>query len=121
MAVYKIPLTATTSPSTRQETSFDGVSYLLTVRWNERESNWYLTIEDLEGDIVAASIKLVEGVALLRHFKIYDVPQGFLCVFNNTDSGVDPGRDDFSAENSVLLYIDDAEVNPPSTGTATEV
>jgi hypothetical protein len=63
-------------PSFTQETDFDGTTYVLLFRWNTREEAWYLTLSTIDGMVIAASLKLVPGAALLRHIPETPRPPG---------------------------------------------
>lgn len=61
----EIPLVADPTSYTL-ETILDGASYRLTVRWNARDSSWYLHLEDVAGVLVVGSLKLVADWPILR-------------------------------------------------------
>lgn len=50
-------------------TELDGVTYGLTFRWNDRVEQWCLDIEDGEGTLIVAGIRVVIDTPLLRRYQ----------------------------------------------------
>lgn len=114
-----IPLKASNA-SYQVETVLDGTSYILTVRWNFRESSWYLHIETTDGVVVVGSRKLVPGSRLLRYVVGTARPPGELVLVDTMDAGGTPGFDDLGAR-YVLVYGTGEEMHPASVGSAVVV
>lgn len=120
MAVYEIPIDGT-YPSFIQEVELEGTSYRMEFRWNARESEWYLTLRDIDDVVLAGSRKLVTGAGLLRLVHAEDRPPGDLFVVNTIGDGQSsPGRDDLGSK-LVLVYLDEEEVATARTATVTEL
>lgn len=102
--IYVIPITAS-DPSFRQEVALDGTTYQLQFRWNDRDSEWFMGILDLDDTWLLAPVRLVEGMPLLRHIADFDNrPPGellFLGVATETNLG----------EDAILVYLDEDEVS----------
>lgn len=96
--LWEIPTTHA-GPAWVQETALDGRTYRLTFRWNTREGAWYLTLADTDDAALAGSMKLVDGVFLLRHIVGTTRPPGeLLCARTPTLDDITLG--------GVLYYLD---------------
>jgi len=101
MAIYTIPID-TTFLSFVQETTLEGVTYRLLLRWNVRDSYWYLTIRTIEDVEILPSRRLVPGSRLLRYEADYTTrPPGELIVYGGT-----PDRDSLGKSVN-LVYLDE--------------
>jgi hypothetical protein len=95
-----------------QTTTLDGVSYLLTFRYNSREAAYYLNIGSADGltDYVVGA-KLVVGFALLRPWA---TPPGELVVLSGSDDDSPPRLGDLAdGARCTLLYIPQADLFAP--------
>ncbi|NIR31652.1 MAG: hypothetical protein GWN84_20540 [Gammaproteobacteria bacterium] len=85
------------TPAWRQRTSLDGTTFELDFAWNERESAWYLTVRDVEGEPLRGAIRLVIDWPLLRSWADQGRPAGELYFLDLEGTGsaptfVDMGR-----------------------------
>lgn len=65
MTAYEIPL----SPKPQVfSISLGGVTYKMTLRWNEPASSWMLDIGDETGALLVGSVPLVTGADLLAQY-----------------------------------------------------
>lgn len=89
-----------------QRTPLDNSDYLLAFNWNDRDSAWYVSLQDLDGEPIVAGIKLVCNVPLLsKYHYLLTVPPGELMVLS-TEPGFDiPGLDDLGTR-CELIYLD---------------
>lgn len=97
----------------QQRTALDGVDYLMTFRWSQREGVWSLDIADLDGVAIVSGLVLVVGVSLLRGVVDTRRPAGELVVVDTSGaSDRDPGFDDLGAPGArfVLAYFTAAEL-----------
>jgi hypothetical protein len=94
------------SPNWRQRTPLDDGEYLLDFFWNDRAGAWFLSISDVEGNTLAASIKLVCNTPLI-YKKRWDVrmPRGELVCFDPTRLIDAPGRYDLNSRVQ-FIYLD---------------
>lgn len=105
----EIPLIANL-PSYSFETILDGITFELTVRWNDRDGAWYLHLLDVTGAPVAMGLKLVANWPLLRL-----VPQdgrrppGELYLFDTQGTGPAPTRTELG-DRYRLNYLTAAEI-----------
>jgi hypothetical protein len=98
--IFNIPIDPV-HPSFTQETDLDGTTYVFLFRWNAREEAWYLTLSTIDSVIIAASLKLVSGAALLRHIPETPRPPGELFldgVATRTNLGTDVHLTYFDAD-----------------------
>lgn len=89
-----------------QETTLDGVRFLLHFSWNEREGAWYVSLHDVDDNPIATGARIVANWFLfLRKVDTEVVPAGRFFVADTTGSGVDPGKDELG-ERVKLIYIE---------------
>lgn len=108
MATVVIP-TDTSLPFWSQTTTLDGTAYLLTFRYNTRESCYYLTIESPDGvTTFAQGIKLVSNFPLLQE---YAQPPGEMMAasFSGDDSPARLGELG-DGQRVTLMYFEQADV-----------
>jgi len=102
--IYIVP-TAPTDGNNRQRTVLDGVEYEILFRYNARESNWYFSLLDTNGNFIATWRKLVVNYPLLQGDVGQDIPPGFLYNLDRTISGDEATLKDLG-DRVVLMYID---------------
>ena len=95
-------------PSFTMRTSLDGVTFELTLTWNERESAWYLAIADSDGAVIRSGIRLALDWPLLRQVVDDRRPAGELYAIDVESTGVDAGREDLGGRVR-LYYVTAAE------------
>jgi hypothetical protein len=72
-----------------QTTQLDGIEYLMSFLWADRESAWYLSIYDQNQNQIALCIRLVVSSPLLKRFVDPRLPPGLLFCCDMTGNGVD--------------------------------
>lgn len=111
MATFTIP-TDTTRLFWDQTTTLDGVPYLLTFRYNTRESCYYLQIASADGSTVyVQGVKLVSNYPLLRGYGL-NPPGELICASYSTsnDGPAALGELGESGCRVGLIYIEAADV-----------
>jgi hypothetical protein len=103
--IYEIPITSRTS-NFRQKTSLDGRDFEFILRWNQRESRWYMDLNDSDGLILASGRKLVADIPLFARESSEDFPPGILVAIDMSDEEGDPGLLDLG-DRVRLLYFDE--------------
>lgn len=93
----------------RLSTTLEGQEYLFDVRWNNREEAWYLSIFDVNGDVIKWNIKIVLGVQLGMRVTNANFPPGALYAIDLTNRGLEAKFDDIG-ERVVVIYLSSAEV-----------
>jgi len=102
-------------PNYRVGTALDGVQYTLDIRWNIRDSAWYMDVLTADGDMIRAGLKLVLGASIGGRVTDPRFPPGLLRVFDQSHTGVDATLEDmgtrvvvyyFSAQEMLDLEID---------------
>ena len=110
---YFVPCTPEGRSSWSQITALDGVSYVLTFRWVQREGHWLLDVADAEGGAIRSGLALVADQPLLRGVVDARRPAGELVVVDTTGaSDLDPGFGDIGAPGArfVLQYVTATEL-----------
>ena len=104
MAISTIPL-LTGSDAYTQQVDFDGKVYEMALRYNARETHWYLTLSR-ENVILISNIKVVHGTDLLLQFKFkQEMPQGELSIRDLAGKYADPDADTFG-DTVIMQYAD---------------
>lgn len=107
MAFFEIPLPQD-EPHITEQVILDGVTFTIECRWNERESSWYLSLYDVEGEPIMTDKKMVADWSLTYRLLHDDRPAGDLLVVDVSGTGVDPALSDIG-ERVILVYADEAE------------
>src|SRR5208337_3025019 len=89
MAIQIIPTFA--APFYTQTTTIEGVAYLLSFAYAQREACWYLSVADANGVDIVNGIKLIVGNRLLLKCKDPRRPPGELLVLSGTQDTTPPG------------------------------
>ena len=84
----------------------EGVEYLLSYYWSTRETKWYLSIYNQDGDPLALWMALNVSVMPLRRFRAQDnIPPGVLVVVDTTLQGQEMTAPEELGERVILGYI----------------
>ncbi len=102
MPLYTLPIDVT-SDTWEQETELDGRQFRLTFAWSLREGAWYLDIASRDGTLLAAGLRLAEGVNVLRREASSELPPGPLILLDMSGARAEPTRDDLG-KRWVLFY-----------------
>ena len=93
-----------------QRTALDGVDYLLTFRWSQREGHWLLDVATAEASPIVSGLALVVGSLLLVGVVDARRPAGQLVAVDTTGANdADPAFDDLGTR-FVLTYVTAAEL-----------
>lgn len=93
-----------------QLTQLEGFEYLLTFIWSDAENAWYMNMSDQDGNLIAAGIRLVCGVPLLRAFHDPRLPPGEFFVVDMNDTGNDLDAPGDLQVNFPLVYVTSDDV-----------
>ncbi len=105
MTVQVIP--TGNAPFATQTTTLEGVAFLLSFVYSQREACWYVSIADANGVDVYNGVKLIVGNPLLFRCKDPRRPKGELFVLSSTNDLSPPGLNDLvpNAGRCTLLYV----------------
>lgn len=93
-----------------QRTALDGVDFLLTFRWNQRDGKWLLDLADAEESPIVSGLALLTDVTLLLGVVDARRPAGELSIVDTTGANdADPAFDDLGTR-FVLMYVTAAEL-----------
>jgi hypothetical protein len=109
MAIFQIN-TDPDLPFYTQRTVLDGITYILSFEWNEREERWYLSLADSAGVTIVSGIKVVANYPLNYLLTDPRAPGGILYALDISGTGQDPGLNDLGRR-VTLMYIDRDSVN----------
>jgi hypothetical protein len=107
MSAY-IPCTPSGQAAWTQVTALDGVSFILTFRWSQREGHWTLDLADADGVPIRSGMLLVAGAVLLAGCLDSRRPAGEIVVVDTTGAeDVDPGFSDLGGAGArfVVQYV----------------
>lgn len=90
-----VPTKSDGTPYYTQRVNLDGQDYQFQFQWSTRQSRWYLSLLDANGDLLVGSMKLVVNWPLLRYYHgRAGVPTGELWVVTLGTSDAPPGIDE---------------------------
>lgn len=91
-------------------TELDKVSFGFELRWNERESCWYCSLLDGDGNVLIAGRKVVLGGLFRKYRGREGTPQlGDVYAIDTSGAGVDATLTDLG-KRVVLTYMSDSEI-----------
>ena len=84
-------------------TTLGDTTYELDVRWNSRDSAWYMDIYTADRTPIVTGVKLVLGTTIGRHLQYLQFFQdNILQVLDTTNSRVDASFDDLGGRIQVI-------------------
>ena len=105
-----VVIPTSTRESWYQETvTLDGVDFVLTCAWCERERRWYLDIATADGTVLRSGIKIVADRPLTQRMTDDLRPLGELWCLDWTGLDGDPDLRDLGAR-CALLYVEEDSV-----------
>lgn len=105
MIIFQSPVPG---PYTASTVVLDGLSYTFEFRWSFRYERFTLNIYDVQGELIAAGIKLVAGDNLLTPFSNVGLPPGKLRVVQQPTQ--DPPSLETLGVSAWLVYYGVADV-----------
>jgi hypothetical protein len=105
MSIYRIPTTSQHS-NYPQRTTIDGVDYELLFMWNGRESKWYVSIFDANGNALAVGRAVVANQPLFERDTSPDLPQGMLFAMDSSYEGSHPSLFELG-DRVKIVYVDE--------------
>lgn len=97
--------TNTTALYFDQLVQLEGVEYLFTFQWSDRESAWYINIADQDGNQIASLIRLIVAWPLLRRFQDPRLPLGLLICADMTQQNTDIAASTDLGSRVLLVYV----------------
>jgi hypothetical protein len=106
--MVEIPLRAD-FPCYEFQPELDGVTYTLRVRWNSRESAWYMNISTEDGQIIAAGVKLMLGLPLGSRVRPIDarMPQGLFFLLDTSGQTAEADEADLGGRVKLFYLLED--------------
>ena len=92
-------------PHYRFSVELDGADFGFSLRFNERDSYWYLSLATGAGEPILSGSRVALGMPLLRKVVSPLRPPGELIALDTSSRGLRPGRDDFGSR-VLLLYME---------------
>jgi hypothetical protein len=119
MTVQVIPTPDGTTPFATQTTTLDGVPYLLTFQYSQREDRWFLLLSTVDGSPIYGAVKLVLNWPLFAQCRDTRRPPGQFYVVSNTQSDDSPpGLNELApTARCALTYIPIADMEAILAGT----
>jgi len=100
----KIPTPPSTSGWTTYEVVLENVRYDFAYKFNERDSRWYFDLYDSLGEIIKSGVKIMEGVSLLRKYRLESFSGDIICIAQK-DTLESVGLDNLGFEKNYALYF----------------
>jgi hypothetical protein len=99
------------APFSIQTTVLDGIPFLLSFAYSQRESCWYMGIATVDGDPIYGNVKLVCGWNLFGACVDARAPAGVLTVITNNQDDSPPGLNDLlPGGRCALMYVTAADI-----------
>lgn len=106
MALVEIPCRPSGQPQWEQRTQLNGVEYLLTFAWSQREGHWSLSIDDAHGNPLHTGLVFVAGIELVGQLGgVRRVPGGLIVIDTTGANDLDPGFADLGGR-FALVYVE---------------
>lgn len=104
MAAFVIPCQSDLPHFTFQ-CELDGITFEFEFRWNERSSDWFMILRDVDGNVLLGEQRVASNWALASR-KRYDpaMPSGSLMCFDTSGQNLDPGLEDLGQRVQILYY-----------------
>lgn len=107
-----MPQTITTSqvlPYYSQRVTLEGSTYNIILKWNERDSVWYMSLLTDENVPLMSGVKVVSDFPLNRREASSDGPPGLFVAYDTSEEGIDAGFEELG-ERVLLFYYTQEEV-----------
>jgi len=80
--IYVLKTHSDYTNSYKTRMTLDGQEYGMLVRWNQRESAYYMSLY-YQGDLLIGSVKMIQGYDLFEQFKsVENMPQGRMYLYD---------------------------------------
>lgn len=106
MATLEIPIPpiANTTGSVRFRVRLEGVDYLLTLQWNQRQGTWSLDVSDVDEVAIVSGVALVPFWSLLELVTDTRKPPGTLMLWRPDGADQLPTLTDLGQSSRLLYY-----------------
>lgn len=91
------------------DVELDGVTFKISMEWNDRDDGWYMSIADVDGVPLLSGRRVVLGVPLISLYRDSRLPAGTFVAIDTTGTDTEPGFGDLG-ERVKLLYIPKADL-----------
>lgn len=85
------------------ELELDGQTYTFDFEWNDRDQGWYMTITDINENVLLAGRRIVLNWPLISRYRDAGLPAGTLEAIDTGSNDVEPGFADLG-DRVKLLY-----------------
>ena len=90
-------------PNYRVGIALEGVQYIFDVRWNGRDTAWYLDVLQEDETPIAHGLKLVLGASIGSGITNPNFPPGVFVCRDLSNEGLDAGLDDMGTR--IVVYF----------------
>ncbi len=88
-------------------TVIEGTEFIFDVRWNGRDSAWYMDLLDVDGVMIRAGMKIALGSPMGIRVADASFPDGFFSPSDLSNTGVDAGFDDLGVRVVVFFFTNE--------------
>jgi hypothetical protein len=93
MAILEIP-TNSDNPSWSEIIALEGIGYLLSFTWNNRDNSWVLDIQLPDETPIIMGIKMITNYELLGTYAEQNMPEGSMVLYDTSGAREDCTRDE---------------------------
>lgn len=108
MATLRLP-TRTDLVDYDMTVDLDGVTYLMTFRFNASDGYWYMGLADIDGAPIRTGIRIVLGADFLRLVRDIRKPPGLMAAVDTTGQSIEAGLEDLGRAVR-MLYVESASL-----------
>lgn len=93
-------------PAYSMRVDLSGVEFVLSFRFNERDSFWYMDVADQLSAPIRSGMKVVLGMPLMRTCKDLRRPIGDFIAVDQTNAGEEATTQEAFGDRVLLVYTD---------------
>lgn len=79
--LYELELPTKDTPNFTYETSLDGSEFRVNFKYSTRETAWYISLNDLAGNLLLSNARIVPWLDLLIPYVDPTLPKGIITLF----------------------------------------
>ena len=81
MSLQQLDLPSNTVPKQSYNVVIEDKEYKLSFTYLTRQTSWYFSISDVEGNLIVSNVRLVPNIYLLTQYQSDDLPKGDFIIY----------------------------------------